>query len=216
MKLKRVVVSLLVFVSIFVFCACNETQPKNRTTNMSADDTIELTIFAYDGGKESSFGLINFGHSFLGFKNLGTEPVIVGDYELNPNEEMTISTWCMSAHFGVWYNVEGAYIKLYGKYKGRLSITTHINIDKLDKINSYIDNNDSWRPTKNCTNFCTGLWNIAVSKDEKLKTYTVFTPKKLLDSIICFSDYKQNKYVPENTNIGYFKNGVFKKFAMEA
>lgn len=215
MRLKSFALILILFVGTIILSACGDTEPQNRTTNMSQEDTVEMTIYAYDGKSESFFGLFNMGHSFLGFKNLGTEQIIVGEYVLAPLEEITISTWCIQDYFGVWYNIENNYIEYFNKYDGRYSVTTHINVDKLEKINSYIQDNNTWLPTKNCTNFSVGVWNIATTKLEQLRTHTIYTPTKLVKSIKSFTNAEYNKVPTVNENLGYFKNSQFKLFSMQ-
>lgn len=215
MKFKRFVFAFVMLVCMFTLSACSSSEPKNRTTNNNPQDTVQMTIYAYDGKGESFFGVFNLGHSFLSFKNNGSEQIVIGKYVLSPDEEITISTWCIQDSFGVWYNVESSYIHFHNKYDGRYSITTNINVDKLDKLNKYILSNDEWRPTKNCTNFVTGAWNTVVASEEKLATQTIYTPTKLVRSIKCFKDCKFNNPVALNENLGYFKGSKFVQFKME-
>lgn len=187
MKFKRFIIVLVLLVCAFSFVGCGEGEPENRTTTpFSNEESIELSIYSYNGKNESFFGVFNLGHSFLGFKNLSDKSVIVGRYNLEPDEEITIGTWCIQDFFGVWYNIECNYIEYYDKYNGRISITTHISPDKLEDVNKYIDNNNTWLPTKNCTNFAIGVWNSAVKKRRTAENSYNLHARKTVDKFKSF------------------------------
>ncbi len=203
MKLKRIFLCCCIcFISLF-FVAC---RPQERTAIIEPDDDIIVTIYAYDGAGESYFGLMNLGHSFMSFENVSSEEVKIGNFSLAPNEIVTISTWCVSDHFGIWYNMENNYIKYHDKYNGRYSVSMGIKKDAQETIAKYIQVNDVWRPTKNCTNFSVGLWNKLCDSKEKLSTPLIYTPKKLVSDIKSFPTHEQNKTIAVSDRLGYFDN----------
>lgn len=188
----------------------------SRVATISEDDDIIVTIYAYDGAGESHFGLMNLGHSFLSFENVSDSDVKIGEYILAPNDTVTISTWCVSDHFGVWYNMESNYIKYHDKYNGRYSVLMGIKADQEDTIAKYIKGNDVWRPTKNCTNFSIGLWNKLCEKGETLSTPLIYTPKKLVNDIKSFNTFEKNKEILVSDKLGYFdEHNNFITYAFE-
>ena len=213
MKATKIILACLLCLVTLCFAGCKS--DKNKVATVSASDDIIVSIYAYDGKGESSFGLMNLGHSFLSFENISTETVMIGDYALAPTETVTISTWCLSDHFGVWYNIESNYIKYHDKYNGRYSVSMSIKKDKLQKAKNFIDKNNTWLPTKNCTNFSIGLWNELCDKDAKLETPLIYTPKKLTDDIKRFDSYEYNKDIFVSSRLGYFDGETFVQFAFE-
>ncbi len=204
----------------FVLCVCSLclvgcSSPKTKVATVSNSDDVIVSIYAYDGKGESRFGLMNLGHSFLSFENISSETVMIGEYALAPTETVTISTWCLSDHFGVWYNIESNYIKYHDKYNGRYSVSMSIKKEKLKDAKTFISKNNTWLPTKNCTNFSIGLWNKLCEKDAKLETPLIYTPKKLTDDIKRFETHEFNKEIFVSSKLGYFNNGEFVEFAFE-
>ncbi len=201
MKYKRLLLCFMVcFVTLFL-TACGG---GSLTATISPDDDIIVTIYAYDGAGESRFGLMNLGHSFLSFENVSSSDVKIGEYTLAPNEIVTVSTWCVSDHFGVWYNMESNYIKYHDKYNGRYSVSMGVKENAQEIIAKYISQNDTWRPTKNCTNFSIGLWNKLCESGEKLNTPLIYTPKKLVNNIKRFTSCEYNKSITASERLGYF------------
>lgn len=212
MKIKNILLCcMLCFFAVFMTACGGGT----KVTTISADDDIIVTIYAYDGAGESSFGLMNLGHSFMSFENISDSEVYIGEYALAPNDIVTISTWCVSEHFGVWYNMESNYIKYHDKYNGRYSVSMGIKKDSLNEVEKYIKNNDVWRPTKNCTNFSIGLWNMLCESGEKLDTPLIYTPKKLVQNIKRFTTFEHNKSIVASDRLGYFDDNGFVTFAFD-
>ncbi len=216
MKFKKIFLSFILCFLTVVLVACSGS-PMGRVATVSEDDELIMTVYAYDGKGESKFGLLNLGHSFLSFENKSDDAVFIGEFELAPNEIVTVSTWSISGHFGVWYNVENNYIKYHDKYNGRYSISIGLGLDCLDKIDKYIESNDSWLPTKNCTNFTVGLWNKLCPKKARVSTPLIYTPAKLVKDIKTFAGYEKNKAIPVSDRFGYFdSNKNFVKYAFES
>ena len=211
--MKRIFLAMLVMICCFSMGGCS---PVERVASIENDDQIIMTVYAYDGQGESRFGLLNLGHSFLSIENKSDQSIIIGNYELPKDDIVTLSTWCVSEHFGIWYNMESNYIKYHDKYNGRYSVSIGLELDKLEAINNYIKNNDTWVPTKNCTNFSVGLWNSVCDEKEKLSTPLIYTPKKLTEDIKSFNVYEYNKDIPVSDRLGYFdSSNNFVTFAFE-
>ncbi len=214
MKIKSIFLTALVAIICLFSVGC--TSDEKRTATINADDDIIMTIYAYDGAGESRFGLLNLGHSFLSFENKTSETINIGRYELAAGDIVTISTWSISEHFGIWYNTESNYIKYHNKYDGRYSVSVGLKIDCLDKLAKYIKNNDEWLPTKNCTNFSVGLWNTLCDKNERVSTPLIYTPSKLTSDIKSFNTYEKNKAIPVSDRFGYYdENNNFVTLAFE-
>lgn len=214
MKIKKIFLSVFVMIICLFSVACSSEE--NRVATIANDDEIIMTIYAYDGAGESYFGLLNLGHSFLSFENKTTETINIGNYELPAGDIVTVSTWSISEHFGIWYNTESNYIKYHNKYDGRYSVSVGLKKDCLDKLAKFLKDNDEWLPTKNCTNFSVGLWNTLCAKNERVSTPLIYTPGKLTKDIKSFNTYEKNKYIPVSDRFGYFdKNNNFVTLAFE-
>ena len=82
MILKKKITSLLLIVfsvmmTIFL-CGCAESENNRKTTILDTDSAL-LTIFTFDGKKESTLGLMNLGHSFLSIENISSASIKVGN-----------------------------------------------------------------------------------------------------------------------------------------
>lgn len=215
MKIKKILSLALICILSLFLSACNEVNI-TRIATIKDDDDILMTIYAYDGAGEKNFGLMNFGHSFLSFENLTSQSIKIGKYDLPSGDVVTLSTYPISDHFGIWYNTESNYIKYYDKYNGRVSVTVGLKMECLETLTKYMKENDKWIPTKNCTNFSVGLWNALCSEEEKVSTPLIYTPSKLAKDIKTFTSYETNKEIAINGNVGYIdKNGDYIEYLFE-
>lgn len=205
---------ILIMLSCFIFASCNVDTPKHKTSVASTDVAL-LSIFTFDGKKESKYGLFNLGHSFLSVENTSLDTITVGKVELAPNETITIGTWSIKAHFGVWYNVESNYIKDCNKYDGRISITAGISTEDLKKMNNFILSHDYWSPTNNCSNFALNLWNTVAEKDEELIRPFIYSPSKIAKALKNFDGYETNREIITSEKFFFFDENTPKYFELE-
>lgn len=201
----RIIVIFIFIINIIPFYGCN-TPTQNKTIGLTQNAIAEFSIFSYNGKDESNYGLKNYGHSFLSFTNISNQPIIVGKYSLDMGQSVSIGTWSINSHFGIWYNVEANYIKFYNKYDGRISITKQINADDLININEYILNNDTWNPLKNCSCFSINVWNTVAKESEIIKKPLLYNPSYLAKQINMFDNVQINKEIPSLDIFGYYKN----------
>lgn len=190
---------------MFVFCGCSST-PITRKTTIKDTDIAYLSLFTFDGKSESTMGLMNLGHSFLSLENVSSEPIKIANVVLSPGKTIAIGTWSIKAHFGVWYNVESNYIQDYNKYDGRLSITTGIGLDDIDKVSEFILSHDYWNPLQNCSYFALNLWNEVAEDGEKLDLMAIFSPSAIAKQIKTFESYDVNKEIITDAKFHYFDN----------
>ena len=207
MTLKKYlsIVILILFSVIMPFLLCGCTSEKNsRKTIIKSTDTALLTIFTFDGKKESSLGLMNLGHSFLSLENISDKPIKIANKTVSPNETIAIGTWSIQAHFGVWYNVESNYISDYNKYDGRLSITTGITDEDIETMTEYILAHDYWTPLENCSCFALNLWNEVVEDSEKLDKMLIYSPSGIASQLRQFDTFEENKEILTDDKFYYF------------
>ncbi len=212
--LKLFSVAIFIFVSSMCFYSC-KTDSKTRRIENIENAVATLTIFTYDGKGESKFGLMNLGHSFLSISNMSQSDIIIGSYKLNSNESVCVGTWSIQEHFGVWYNVESNYIRLYEKYLGRLSVTKYLEENDIETICDFIATHDYWSPIYNCSYFAINLWNSVAKQNEKLDTYLIYSPSKLSSQLKTFQEYQINKSIKTNYDFGYFNETMFVSFNLE-
>lgn len=185
------IIILILTVSFLVLTGCTEESKKK--TLMSEEDVATLSLVTFDGKNESSWGLINLGHSFLYITNISSETITIGSGEILSGESMTIGTWSIAKHFGVWYNLESNYIKDYNKYNGRYSITKGVSADELSRISSFVNSHDYWSPINNCSWFALNLWNEVAEGDEILKTPIIYNPTHVASEIKKFENFSTNQ-----------------------
>lgn len=191
---------------MLLLCSCSA--EKNRETVIKSDDIALLTIFTFDGKKESTLGLMNLGHSFLSIENISSDVIEVGKKEIQAGETVAIGTWSIQAHFGVWYNVESNYIADYNKYDGRLSITTGISLDDIDKISAFIDTHDYWNPLHNCSYFALNLWNEVVEPSEQLNKLFIYSPSGIASQLRNFVSVEENRELITEQKFHYYDHST--------
>lgn len=177
--------------------------------------TAELTIYAFDGESEKVWGLLNLGHAFVSVKNVTAAPLIVGGYSVAAGDEVSIGTWGMNAHWGIWYNVESTYMTL-GRYDGRVSMTQQISAGEVDIINAYLKVSDKWTPFKNCSYFAMDLWNSVADKDESVDLGGLVTPSRVAQRIAATEGYSENRPITDFGGVGYYldESGEFFPFEL--
>ena len=86
----------------------------------------------------------------------------------------------MSGLSGLLFDLEPCYIANYGRYTGRLSLSTNIGEGQLKVIEDYMEQHDKWTVDKNCSYWSVHLWNAVVGEDAALKIRGfVCTPEKI-------------------------------------
>lgn len=180
-------------------------------TEIKSTDVALLSIFSFDGKKESTLGLMNLGHSFLSLENISSSPIEISNVTIDVGETIAIGTWSIKSHFGVWYNVESNYINDYNKYDGRISVTTGVSYDDIDKITDYIISHDYWTPLTNCSCFALNLWNEVAEDREKLDKPLIYNPTAIAKQLVNFENYEINREINTDNKFYYFddKTPVF-------
>jgi len=208
MKLKKniSIANLLILVvsAMMLICGCSST-PVTRKTTIKDNDIAYVSLFTFDGKKESTMGLMNLGHSFLSFENVSSEPIKIANVTVDAGETIAIGTWSIKAHFGVWYNVESNYIKDYNKYDGRISITTGVGVDDIEKISNFILSHDYWNPLQNCSYFALNFWNEIAEDGEKLDSMAIFSPSAIANQLRAFEGMEENKEIITESKFHYFE-----------
>ncbi|MCQ2586593.1 MAG: hypothetical protein MJ174_00660 [Treponema sp.] len=172
------------------------------------DKGIVFSITTFDGVNETKPFVKCLGHTWLSLDNYSGHSIYLKDYEIKNNETLTFSVWAISAHKGVYFNLEPNFIKENGRYSGCQSLSINIDEEELSVIENYIDNNNKWTSIKNCSYWSIHLWNKIVDDDFKMKTQTiVYTPKKLLKSLKEFDCITTDKDFSHAKDIFFYNNG---------
>ncbi len=154
---------------------------------------IVFSITAYDGKSESRPFLKSLGHAWLSVANGTDSPIFVRENEILPGEALTFSVWALSGHMGVVYNLEPNFIEDFGRYDGRKTVSVNVDSHALQVISDFIDENDRWTFTENCTYWSIRLWNEVVGEEYRVKTQTVlYTPERLTKSLDEFKNVTEN------------------------
>ena len=210
MKIMRKLATFLILILTLTLFGC---KPAGIEITPINDGVAKLSIVSFDGASESVLGLMNLGHAFVVIENNSSEDMIVGKYNLKSGRAVTIGTWSIAEHFGIWYNVENNYIEYCNKYDGRVSLSKEISIDDLNKINTFISTNDRWGVLKNCGYFATNLWNT-VAKDGEILNVG-YTPKSICSVITNTPNFEKNIVIPVSDEMGYFDSENYISFKLE-
>ena len=176
-------------------------------TESARGSTIELarlTIYSYYNSSSGS------GHAFISIKNNMTTSITIGVYTIKPNEEITIGTWGLNDHSGIWYNKEAYGFSSDSSAVSYFNIySVHISLDYSDfaTINTFINNNDTWTSTNSCCSFARRLWN-SVSAIDISSTGT--NPQSLANAIRAIGGirvYSIPSYISGTSKVGYAHNG---------
>ncbi len=175
------------------------------------DICCNLSIYAYSDSDESnsSSSTKNLGHAFLTFENLTSSTYLIGDYTIKSHESISVGTWPQSitGYSGVCYNFETYYMNVEN-HSSTVYLKTSLTYSDLSTLNNVIKLSDNWELFNNCSSFATKVWNSV--SNTQVNAGMVNTPSNLIDSIKKYN-YYTGCSITYNSNIGYFKNGVFIK-----
>lgn len=210
--LSILIVTILIFSTTITACKSN---PDKYTSSITDTDIAKLSIFSFNGESESKLGLLNLGHAFLSIENISEENIELLNKTIKPNETITIGTWAVIEHFGVWYNIESNYILQHNKYDGRDSATIGINEKDIESIANFIAIKDKWNPLENCSHFALSLWNTVAESSEKINNPFIHTPSYISKELKKFDSYQYNKPIITETKMGYFVGEKYVSFEIE-
>lgn len=174
-----VIIMILLIGAASLLIDFNIYEKQTKTAQYDREGLI-FTLTTFNGDSESEPFVKSLGHAWASVENLSGRTVYLKDYEIKDGETVTFSVWATTGHRGVYFNTEPEFIRLYGRYVGRVSLSVNIDESELNKIADYIDNNDRWELFKNCTYWSVHLWNEVADEECRLKTPAlVYTPKRL-------------------------------------
>lgn len=124
---------------------------KTARTLPCEDEGLILSITTFDGKSESKPFLKCFGHTWIGLDNRTGHTVYLKDRAIPDGEMVTFSVWAVSGLSGLLFDLEPCYIANYGRYIGRLSLSTNIGEEQLKVIEDYMEQHDKWTVDKNCS-----------------------------------------------------------------
>lgn len=211
--MKKLLSIIIAFILLFTITGCNN---KKRTLQERKDgDNILLSIYSDNGSSDSRFLIKSFGHSFLTVKNLADEPIYIRDYKIEKFDELSFGAWGIDDHFGVWYDLEAQYQHKAKRYKGVVSISQYINIDKMALINDFLETHDTWTFNHNCTYLAISIWNMCVEKKDCFELKTLNSPSRLHKLIKKFDSYEKNRSMIMHEYAFTYIDGVLKKYVLE-
>lgn len=215
--LFKLTVIIIIASLLFGFSACTKSsEPEKRTLSEPENRVASVTICASNGDGDKIFGLFNFGHAFICLTNETDAELDILGFSLPAHKTATISTWSITKKFGVWFNVESAFIKNRNKYSDRISVTAGVSESALQGLNAYLTEHNVWSVFTNCTVFSVGLFNTLVNEENRISLSGIRTPYKLKKEISRFEEYEISNEIVTEENIGYIDDGEFVGgFAME-
>ncbi len=201
----------LIFVSLFLFLSTFYVEAFEILPD--PDICCNISIYAYcdstDSSSSSSSSAKNLGHAFLTFDNITSTTYLIGDYTIKSHESISIGTWpsSITGYSGVCYNLETYYMNVED-HPSTVYLKQTISYDDLSKINEAIKSNNDWKLFDNCSTFAFTVWNSFSSF--KINAGAINTPSNLINSIKKY-DYYKGCQLSFNSNIGYYKDGIFNK-----
>ena len=187
---------------------CSAAAGKAARTLPCEDEGLILSITTFDGKSESKPFLKCFGHTWIGLDNRTGHTVYLKDRAIPDGEMVTFSVWAVSGLSGLLFDLEPCYIANYGRYTGRLSLSTNIGEEQLKVIEDYMEQHDKWTVDKNCSYWSIHLWNAVVGEDAALKIRGfVCTPEKIEQAFSAFDCVEVNKDFSRAGDIYCYKDG---------
>lgn len=104
---------------------CSAATGKAARTLPCEEEGLILSITTFDGKSESKPFLKCFGHTWIGLDNRTGHTVYLKDRAIPDGEMVTFSVWAVSGLSGLLFDLEPCYIANYGRYTGRLSLSTN-------------------------------------------------------------------------------------------
>jgi hypothetical protein len=208
------------FILVFMISICSILSACNNgnndyKVNMYNTDIAYFSLFTYSGEGESSYGIVNLGHAFLSIENISEEDIVVYNYTIPAGETVSIGTWCLSNHFGIWFNIESNYIDNCNKYDGRYSITTGISLEDIETIDDFMKDHDKWGALRNCSYFALSLWNEIAEDSEYIAEKPIYTPKYLEEEISKFDTHEINRAINTSNVCSYYNGDKYLEFHFE-
>ena len=198
----------LILAVVLVSADYHAYQPRSRTAPDSPGGLV-FTITAYDGESEDELFVNCMGHAWLALDNQTDHSVTLGEREIRPGEILTFSTWALSGHFGVVYNLEPRLIAEEGRYAGRTSLSVEIAEEQLPTLADAIRRHSAWSPLKNCSVWAVRLWNELVGGEYDLPVQTlVYTPGRLQKALWEFSVTETDRDFSRAGEIFILRDGV--------
>lgn len=175
-----------------------------------------LTLYSCDGKNESKNFIFAYGHTFMSIVNI-SENVIEPAYgiDIEKGESIFFSWWAIDTHMGIWFNIEPNYIKNFGRYTDRVSLSRYISRTELEKIRDYLTRNDLYSPVSNCAKNCTDLWNLCAGKDSVYYLGRLRTPKRVCKEIRKRRYFETDRPINTNGRIFFLSYGKTDYFELE-
>lgn len=189
-------------------------RPASRTLPQGEGELF-FTVTAFDGKSEREPFVNCLGHAWISLANPTDHPVTLRGIAILPGETLTLSAWATDRRRGVFYNLEPNFIRQYGRYDGRMSLTVRIGEDRLGEIESYIDAHDRWTFYANCSCWSLGLWNAIVPEEAKLPAQLLlYTPTRLQNAMREYREVEQNRDFSAAGGAFCIENGVRKELSL--
>lgn len=207
-KLSILILGILVLVAF-------KTVKGTYKANVNKQNCIAtLTIFSYDGKSECKYGINAYGHSFLSLENNSDETLDLYGYQLKSGKNVFFSWWAIDKHMGIWFNLESNYILRYNRYETRYSVSTNLDSDDIDSLNTFLQQNDRYSPLDNCSKMTLKCWNSVAEENKKIKVKFITTPNYVVKQIKQFQDSEYVQEIVSAGEIGYMNEHKFIRFRM--
>ena len=160
----------------------------SKSRNYGTDEygcaTALLTIVSDTGESEKSHGMPAYGHTFLVLENTSDTPLVFCGREIAPYEDITFGWWAISAHSGVWFGLESSFIDTYGRYRGRVALSSEIDADGIARLADYLLTHDLYTPLENCAVRAVAAFNTAIPETRRLRCGYFTTPARVYKAIL--------------------------------
>ena len=143
---------------------CSAAAGKAARTLPCEEEGLILSITPFDGKSDSKPFLKCFGHTWIGLDNRTGHTVYLKDRAIPDGEMVTFSVWAVSGLSGLLFDLEPCYIANYGRYIGRLSLSTNIGEEQLKVIEDYMGQHDKWTVDRDLHSFPTRRFPICGQK----------------------------------------------------
>lgn len=169
---------ILLSLIIALLCAC-PVFAQEETVDLQQEETA---VFAEEEPQEYAAEIYvcarvkGIGHVWVYIKNISSEPVEVGCYEVNPGEGVTVGTFFFSRSdgAGIYYNVE-AYVGREKGLDGTVVAGQPITARQLEAASAKIRSSNQWTPFTNCGMVARGIYKAATGKGITYAVFPIFS-----------------------------------------
>lgn len=203
-KLSKTLRFVLALTMAMILCigTVKHIDPQMKASAASSVATLKI----FSDGSGPAYGT----HAFINIKNNSSNSLNILGTTVRPGYSITVGTFGnKNDGKGIYTNLEAYFIKNYGAYSARVSLSMDLNSSQLNTVCNTMKNNNKWTYTSNCSCFAAKVWNSVAPKSKQVSAGLIATPATLSKNIKKISGYKTRDSVGtcDTSNVRRYNGG---------